>query len=393
MQATRAVGRVVADQAGDEVEQPAHRVDRGAVRRPSPCRAPRRRRGSKREAVSSSIRCSGRRARLSSVTAPAWHGPPDRPSNGGAVPPPTPAPRPARPAAVAPARRVVSLVPSLTEAVAATAPGLLVGATDWCTHPAGPRRRAGRRHEEPRRRAIVALRPGPRGRQRGGEPRRRHRRAARRRAARSGSPRSATLAAGASPRCGGCSSRRCGLAASRGGWTRRAAAWGEPPGAAARVRAVVPIWRRPVDGAGPRHLRRRPAGPPRRATTSYAGARRALPADRPSTSSAPRRRPRGAARRAVRASPPTTAPRRSPACPPRWSAAGTSPGTAPRSPRPPPSSAPPCGPPARTDRPARADEPVRAGRHPAARPGPSRPASTSRSVHEPAVSQARRDSM
>ena len=34
-------------------------------------------------------------------------------------------------------RRVVSLVPSLTEAVAVTAPGLLVGATDWCSHPAG----------------------------------------------------------------------------------------------------------------------------------------------------------------------------------------------------------------------------------------------------------------
>jgi ABC-type Fe3+-hydroxamate transport system substrate-binding protein len=33
-------------------------------------------------------------------------------------------------------RRVVSLVPSLTEAVAVTAPGLLVGATDYCTHPA-----------------------------------------------------------------------------------------------------------------------------------------------------------------------------------------------------------------------------------------------------------------
>lgn len=32
--------------------------------------------------------------------------------------------------------RVVSLVPSLTESVAVTAPGLLVGATDWCTHPA-----------------------------------------------------------------------------------------------------------------------------------------------------------------------------------------------------------------------------------------------------------------
>ncbi|POX39244.1 cobalamin-binding protein [Streptomyces sp. Ru73] len=34
-------------------------------------------------------------------------------------------------------RTVVSLVPSLTEAVAATAPGLLAGVTDWCSHPAG----------------------------------------------------------------------------------------------------------------------------------------------------------------------------------------------------------------------------------------------------------------
>ncbi|MFF5212493.1 helical backbone metal receptor [Streptosporangium sp. NPDC000396] len=33
-------------------------------------------------------------------------------------------------------RRVVSLVPSLTESLAATAPRLLAGATDWCTHPA-----------------------------------------------------------------------------------------------------------------------------------------------------------------------------------------------------------------------------------------------------------------
>ncbi|MFH9894016.1 helical backbone metal receptor [Streptomyces luteogriseus] len=33
--------------------------------------------------------------------------------------------------------RVVSLVPSLTEAVAHSAPGALVGATDWCTHPPG----------------------------------------------------------------------------------------------------------------------------------------------------------------------------------------------------------------------------------------------------------------
>jgi ABC-type Fe3+-hydroxamate transport system substrate-binding protein len=32
---------------------------------------------------------------------------------------------------------VVSLVPSLTESVAVTRPGALVGATTWCTHPAG----------------------------------------------------------------------------------------------------------------------------------------------------------------------------------------------------------------------------------------------------------------
>ena len=36
-----------------------------------------------------------------------------------------------------PPERVVSLVPSLTEAIALTAPGVLVGATNWCTHPAG----------------------------------------------------------------------------------------------------------------------------------------------------------------------------------------------------------------------------------------------------------------
>ena len=34
------------------------------------------------------------------------------------------------------ATRVVSLVPSLTEALAASAPDVLVAATDWCTHPA-----------------------------------------------------------------------------------------------------------------------------------------------------------------------------------------------------------------------------------------------------------------
>ncbi len=36
-----------------------------------------------------------------------------------------------------PARRVVSLVPSLTEALVSAEPDAVVGATEWCTHPAG----------------------------------------------------------------------------------------------------------------------------------------------------------------------------------------------------------------------------------------------------------------
>jgi ABC-type Fe3+-hydroxamate transport system substrate-binding protein len=58
-----------------------------------------------------------------------------------------------------PPRRVVSLVPSLTEALAVTVPDRLVGATDWCTHPAGldvPRVRG---TKNPDRAAIEALRP------------------------------------------------------------------------------------------------------------------------------------------------------------------------------------------------------------------------------------------
>jgi len=35
-----------------------------------------------------------------------------------------------------PARQIVSLVPSITEALASDVPDRLVGATDWCTHPA-----------------------------------------------------------------------------------------------------------------------------------------------------------------------------------------------------------------------------------------------------------------
>ncbi|MES9540113.1 helical backbone metal receptor [Actinomadura sp. NPDC000600] len=56
-------------------------------------------------------------------------------------------------------RRVVSIVPSLTETVAATAPELLAGATDWCTHPEGldvPRVRGTKNPDVER---IIALRP------------------------------------------------------------------------------------------------------------------------------------------------------------------------------------------------------------------------------------------
>ncbi|WP_405142116.1 helical backbone metal receptor [Sphaerisporangium sp. NBC_01403] len=56
-------------------------------------------------------------------------------------------------------RRVVSLVPSLTESVAATAPGLLVGATNWCSHPAGLDVTRVRGTKNPDVDAIVALRP------------------------------------------------------------------------------------------------------------------------------------------------------------------------------------------------------------------------------------------
>jgi len=58
-----------------------------------------------------------------------------------------------------PARRVVSLVPSLTEAVAVSAPGLLVGATDWCTHPADLPVTRVRGTKNPERARVTALAP------------------------------------------------------------------------------------------------------------------------------------------------------------------------------------------------------------------------------------------
>ena len=60
---------------------------------------------------------------------------------------------------VRPAARVVSLVPSLTESVAATRPGALVGATDWCTHPADLSVTRVRGTKNPDVKRIVELRP------------------------------------------------------------------------------------------------------------------------------------------------------------------------------------------------------------------------------------------
>ncbi len=58
-----------------------------------------------------------------------------------------------------PVRRIVSLVPSLTEAIAVTRPGALVGATDWCTHPADLDVTRVRGTKNPDRQAIIDLAP------------------------------------------------------------------------------------------------------------------------------------------------------------------------------------------------------------------------------------------
>ena len=61
--------------------------------------------------------------------------------------------------AARPARRVVSLVPSLTESVALTRAEALAGATTWCTHPADLDVRRVRGTKNPDRAAIVGLGP------------------------------------------------------------------------------------------------------------------------------------------------------------------------------------------------------------------------------------------
>ena len=61
--------------------------------------------------------------------------------------------------AARPVRRVVSLVPSLTESVAEARPEALVGVTDWCTHPPGLQAARVRGTKNPNLAAIAEQRP------------------------------------------------------------------------------------------------------------------------------------------------------------------------------------------------------------------------------------------
>ena len=60
-----------------------------------------------------------------------------------------------------PAQRVVSLVPSVTDAIALTAPTALIGATDWCTQPPDLTVTRVRGTKNPDITAIAGLRPDP----------------------------------------------------------------------------------------------------------------------------------------------------------------------------------------------------------------------------------------
>ncbi|MEU9923455.1 helical backbone metal receptor [Streptomyces griseoluteus] len=138
--------------------------------------------------------------------------------------------------------RVVSLVPSLTEAVAVTLPGVLVGATDWCERPADldVERIGGTKNPDTAR--IAALEPDL------VIANEEENRAPDLDALRAAGvpvlvtevrtvPQAFTELERALSACG---------ATSRPGWLDRAeAAWAALPGSRRPVSAVVPVWRRP----------------------------------------------------------------------------------------------------------------------------------------------------
>jgi ABC-type Fe3+-hydroxamate transport system substrate-binding protein len=140
---------------------------------------------------------------------------------------------------------VVSLVPSLTESVAATAPGLLVGATDWCSHPADLDVTRVRGTKSPDVPAVIGLRPdlvlanAEENREQDLD------------ALRAAGlavwvtyPRTVPEALTSLERM----LAACGL--TRPDWLAEAAAVWEPPFAERRRTALVPIWRRPWMAVG-----------------------------------------------------------------------------------------------------------------------------------------------
>ena len=152
-----------------------------------------------------------------------------------------------------PARRVVSLVPSLTEAIASTRPR---GARrrHRLVHASGrPRRRPRARHQEPGPGRDRRARPGPRRRQPGGEPRARRRAAAGRRHRGVGDPHRTLDEAFASMRR---------LFTDALGWDvpavagRGRAVWSAPAPADGPT-GRRPDLARPVDGGRQRHVHRR----------------------------------------------------------------------------------------------------------------------------------------
>ena len=142
-------------------------------------------------------------------------------------------------------QRVVSLVPSLTEALAVTAPGLLVGATDWCSEPAGLDVRRVRGTKNPDVAAVLELAPDLV--LANAEENREVDLAALREAGVAvwtTFPRSVPESIDSLGRM----LRACGL--DEPDWLRAAAAsWAEPH-RGPRRRAVVPVWRRPWMAVG-----------------------------------------------------------------------------------------------------------------------------------------------
>lgn len=137
--------------------------------------------------------------------------------------------------------RIVSLVPSLTEAVALSAPGRLVGATDWCTHPGDldVPRIGGTKNPDVG--AIIALAPDLV--IANAEENREHDLAALREAGLFVHVTDIRTVDGA---LGALRELMELIQAPDTDWLARAsAAWADPPQVAAPSRAVIPIWRRP----------------------------------------------------------------------------------------------------------------------------------------------------